>query len=60
MIRILHFSDLHLHTNYDQEKVLESFLKDIQSNGAFDLVVCSGDIAARGNFQKDNILAFFV
>ncbi|MCH7310539.1 metallophosphoesterase [Acinetobacter sp. ANC 4805] len=59
MIRILHFSDLHLHTNYDQEKVLESFLKDIQSNGTFDLVVCSGDIAARGNFQKDNILAFF-
>lgn len=59
MIRILHFSDLHLHTNYDQEKVLESFLKDIQSNGAFDLVVCSGDIAARGNFQKDNTLAFF-
>lgn len=59
MIRILHFSDLHLHTNYDQEKVLESFLKDIQSNGAFDLVVCSGDIAARGNFQKDNILTFF-
>lgn len=59
MIRILHFSDLHLHTNYDQEKVLESFLKDIQTNGTFDLVVCSGDIAARGNFQKDNILTFF-
>ncbi len=59
MIKILHFSDLHIHNSYDQEKVLDCFLKDIQSDEEFDLVVCSGDIAARGNFQKENILKFF-
>ncbi|MEN5173218.1 metallophosphoesterase [Acinetobacter higginsii] len=59
MIRILHFSDLHIHTSYDQMKVLDSFLKDIQSNGDFDLVVCSGDIAAKGSFKKEYILDFF-
>lgn len=52
MIKILHFSDLHINNSYDQEKVLDCFLKDIQSDEEFDLVVCSGDIAARGNFQK--------
>jgi predicted MPP superfamily phosphohydrolase len=59
MIRILHFSDLHIHDNYDQVKVLDCFLKDIRSAEKFNIVVCSGDIAAKGNFKKDNILSFF-
>ncbi|MDC5057923.1 metallophosphoesterase, partial [Acinetobacter baumannii] len=59
MIKILHFSDLHIHSNYDQEKVFDCFLKDIKTEGEFNLVVCSGDIAAKGNFQKENILGFF-
>ena len=52
MIKILHFSDLHIHSNYDQEKVFDCFLKDIKTEGEFNLVVCSGDIAAKGIFKK--------
>lgn len=59
MIRILHFSDLHINGNYDQNTVLKCFLKDIENN-KFDLVICSGDIAAKGDFsKKENILGFF-
>ncbi|WP_313390906.1 metallophosphoesterase [Acinetobacter sp.] len=59
MIRILHFSDLHIHDNYDQNKVLKCFLNDIKLNGKYDLVICSGDIAAKGNFHNENISNFF-
>ena len=38
MIKVLHFSDLHIHENYDQNKVLERFIQDIQ-NKNFDLVI---------------------
>ncbi|MFC6053145.1 hypothetical protein A6M14_13975 [Acinetobacter sp. Ac_877] len=53
MIKILHISDLHIHSNYDQEKVLDNFLDDIKYQGNIDLVVCSGDIFAKGNYNKE-------
>ncbi len=59
MIKVLHFSDLHIHENYDQNKVLERFIQDIQ-NKNFDLVICSGDIVAKGSYSnRESVINFF-
>lgn len=59
MIKILHFSDLHINNTYDQNKVLDRFIEDIKSKD-FDLVVCSGDIVAKGNYSdKETVVIFF-
>ena len=52
MITILHISDLHIHSNYDQDQVLDKFLDDLKNQEKIDLVVCSGDIFAKGNYNK--------
>ena len=59
MIKVLHFSDLHIHENYDQNKVLDRFIQDIE-NTKFDLVICSGDIVAKGSYgNKGSVINFF-
>lgn len=48
--RILHFSDIHLTEDYDQEVVITAFLRDVEKLEDINIVVCSGDIASKGQF----------
>ncbi len=51
-MRIVHISDLHITNNADHQRTVDALCRDLSSishNKKIDLVLCSGDIANRGD-----------
>ncbi|MGU9811909.1 metallophosphoesterase [Pseudomonas sp. LF052] len=59
-MRLLHISDLHVTTNADHSRIINALCKDIalaDKDKKIDAILCTGDIANKGNTSKSAIEA---
>lgn len=57
-MRILHISDLHVTNSADHARIINALCEDVikaNSNKKIDAILCTGDIANRGNTSKSAI-----